>query len=101
MMNDKGQGVQHQGLDYDTPASNGYVFKVPSNWSTIPALYEGHACFFAKQTTSSATRAISLKYVQDTSGLLNTSYSLGISGFSLSVSGNQNPLYTMGANLSF
>lgn len=99
--NVNGERVQNYDLAAAASASSGYSYKIPSNIGALQGGYEGHAYMNVKKKTSSATRAISLQYIHDTSSFFNVSYSVSIGPASISVTGNTSPLNYMSNNFYF
>lgn len=98
MKNIYGNRVQYVDLRPDTSNHHGFSYKIPSNTGGVEGMYEGNAVFYAKKTSSSATRGICLKYIHDTTSLLT--YSVSIGPISILVS-DPEKVYTMSGLFTF
>lgn len=91
--------------DYDIGAQSssayGYSYKIPRNIGFTLAGYEGYSYLDAIKKSSSATNAICLKYIDDTTSSCNVSYSVTINSGSISVSGTDTYLRFKSGNFSF
>ena len=99
--NASGSKVSSAKLYATSASSAGYAYKVPSNVGTMQSKYEGNAFLYADKKSSSATRAISLQYIDDRSWPLAASYGVSIGWASVSVTGNTSDLYYMAGNYYF
>lgn len=96
-----GEPVQYHDMSPDVANSSGFSYKIPSNVGAASGYYEGHTFLRAKKTTANATRAISLRYVHDTSSLFSVSYTITIGPFSINIEGNSDNLSTIAGNYAF
>lgn len=101
LKNSQGTSVQHTSVSAAVSASSGYSYIIPGSVGNMDGLYEGHAYLYAKKTNASATHAISLNYVDDTSRFMNVSYGINIGPASISVTSTDSNLRFMSGNFSF
>lgn len=101
LRNSQGNTVQHTSVAAAVSASSGYNYVIPGSIGSVQALYEGHAYLYAKKTNSSATHAISLNYIDDTSSSMNVSYGVNIGYASISISQTDSRLRFKSGNFNF
>lgn len=99
--NYEGQTVQYVDLNPNDANSSGYSYKVPSGVGFMQGMYQGHAYYILNKTSSSATPAISLRYVHDNSSSMNTTYNINLGPYgSISVSGSVDKISEMADNFN-
>lgn len=96
---------RQQSISYEaTDASQyGYGFSIPSNncLAAPNGYYEGYAMFYARKKVSSATNALTVKYIHDTTSSASVSYSINIGVASVSVATDSFELEVFARNMSF
>ncbi|MCL2572786.1 MAG: hypothetical protein FWE11_10335 [Defluviitaleaceae bacterium] len=85
-----------------TSASHsGYGWARFNTASTPNLIFEGNVSMQARRTTPSATRAVTMHYVHDTSSFFDVSFSFSLGPASIGIAGNGNALRHMAGNFSF
>ena len=102
-INSNGVVQQTRTLTPSDAAESGYAFQFPKECKKLPGggYYEGYAYFYARRKKSSATKAISIKYVHDSSPSNSVSYGISIGPASISLSSSSSKLQVFAKNMSF
>lgn len=96
-------GTQQEVIYYPTDASQyGYSYQIPKGAgnSAPGGFYEGNSVFYARKKKTSATNAITVKYVHDATSLHGISYSINIKEASITIDSQEPQLMVYAANIS-
>ncbi len=98
LLNNNDVHTQYVDLSPTQATSSGYVYKIPSNIGAMQGKYEGYANYYVDRKSDTASPNISLYYAHDAQSFLTASYSLNIHGFTISLTGNTNHIYSIADN---